>query len=344
MVTSGKSVRSCVSTSPMLMSDREGTALIGARSLLRGGARVEDQAVLADLDLVAPGECRVVDALTVDVGPVEGAYVAHMETAVTPDELRVPAGHRDVVEEDVRRRVPAGGRGVRVEQEPAAAVGSAADDEQGGARRQGVDRGLVGRRQRLGPLLVALAGLEPGVDRDGRRLAGRGRGGRGGRGLERGPAAAAEPCVVGVAVTALGAERHRGCLPRHEGGWWTPATGVAAGTGTDGRVLLARLRRQVRTDRANRRPPPQVEAVVVQEPMSRPDPGQPARRVRGIECAGQVSRPAWYAAASRSVSAAPLSSGRMVSIQPSPYGSELTSSGEASSASLRSTTVPESGA
>ena len=95
---------------------------------------IEDQAVLADLHLVAAGERRVVDAFPVDVGAVERADVAHREAVVDPAELGMPPGHGDVVEEDVAGRVPAGGGDVGVEQEPAAGVGATAYDEQ---RRSG---------------------------------------------------------------------------------------------------------------------------------------------------------------------------------------------------------------
>ncbi len=90
----------------MLIRDREGSAEVIAWSPCV--ARVEHQAVLADLDLVAAGERRLVDPVPVDVGAVEAAHVADLEAVVGPDELGVPAGDRDVVEEDVAVRVPAG--------------------------------------------------------------------------------------------------------------------------------------------------------------------------------------------------------------------------------------------
>src|SRR3954468_2780914 len=114
MVTSGKSARRCPSTSPMLMSrsPRVGSsspgvgefqaaadaviasALVGARSCH------EDEAELADLDLVAVAEGGRLDPFAVHVRAVEAADVADGEGAALAVELGVPAGDGHVVEED----------------------------------------------------------------------------------------------------------------------------------------------------------------------------------------------------------------------------------------------------
>src|SRR3712207_9459287 len=133
-------------------SAREGTAFtppsvpsapspwLRAESRAGGLARARtgqvDQAELADLHLVAPGQRRDVDRLAVDVGAVEAADVVHGEAAALTVELHVPAADGDVVEEDVAVGVPAGGGDVLVEQEATAGVRAALDDQQGRARGQ----------------------------------------------------------------------------------------------------------------------------------------------------------------------------------------------------------------
>src|SRR3954451_2621687 len=104
IVTSGYSGRSCPSTSPMLMNARDGMpavlgTLTSAALLGRPGPGQEHQAVLADLDLVAPRQGGGLDPLPVEVGAVEAADVAHDEATALPQELRVPARDGDVVEE-----------------------------------------------------------------------------------------------------------------------------------------------------------------------------------------------------------------------------------------------------
>ena len=105
---------------------------------------VEDEAELADLDLVAGLQRGLVDALAVDVGAVERADVADDEAVALAAEVGVLARDGDVVEEDVAVGVPAGVDLVVVEQEARAGVGSAQDDEQRRAGPQRVDGGLVG--------------------------------------------------------------------------------------------------------------------------------------------------------------------------------------------------------
>ena len=78
----------------------------------------EDQAVLADLDLVAVGQLDGVDAVPVDVGAVERPHVGDREGLALAVELRVPPRHGHVVEEDLAVRVPARAYDVLVEEEP----------------------------------------------------------------------------------------------------------------------------------------------------------------------------------------------------------------------------------
>src|SRR4029450_1463015 len=94
MVTSGNSARSWASTSPML--DRllvDGCAVTPRSPVVvtqrpAGGEREPE---LADLDLVAVLQRRLLDALPVDVGAVEAADIAHQERVLRgPAELRVP--------------------------------------------------------------------------------------------------------------------------------------------------------------------------------------------------------------------------------------------------------------
>src|SRR3954453_4645836 len=101
MLTSGKSGRSDASTSPMLISDRACCAELMPRPPPAGEPRgrppgpepsrllagVVDQAVLADLHLVAGHQRRLVDALAVDVAAVERSNVAHREPVARAHEL-----------------------------------------------------------------------------------------------------------------------------------------------------------------------------------------------------------------------------------------------------------------
>src|SRR5919206_77732 len=114
-----------------------------AGGLARARTGQVDEAELADLHLVAPGQRRDVDRLAVDVGAVEAADVVHREAAALAVELHVPTADGDVVEEDVAVGVPAGGGDVLVEQEAAAGVRAPLDDQQRRAGRQGLDRSGV---------------------------------------------------------------------------------------------------------------------------------------------------------------------------------------------------------
>ena len=60
----------------------------------------EREAVLADLQLVAVAELERVDAIPVDVGPVERAAVVDPPLGSAANEDRVIAGHGDVIEKD----------------------------------------------------------------------------------------------------------------------------------------------------------------------------------------------------------------------------------------------------
>src|SRR5918999_1021944 len=145
IVTSGKSSRSTVSTSPIVRRGASRSCPVvlctcvtsRARSRAGGLARARTgqvhEAELADLHLVAPGQRRDVDRLAVDVGAVEAADVVHREAAALAVELHVPAADGDVVEEDVAVGVPAGGGDVLVEQEAAAGVWGPPYDQQGRA-------------------------------------------------------------------------------------------------------------------------------------------------------------------------------------------------------------------
>src|SRR5829696_9365093 len=91
MVMSGNSGRSWPRTSPMLRVDLAGApaALIrsprdGRLVTARAGAGQVEQPELADLHLVSAGQRGDVDALAVDVRPVQAADVVHDETAGLP--------------------------------------------------------------------------------------------------------------------------------------------------------------------------------------------------------------------------------------------------------------------
>src|SRR4051794_36846372 len=91
---------------------------------------------LADLHLVPAGQRRRVDALAVDIGAVERTHVVHRVTTSFAAELRMPAGHGYIVEEDVAVRVATRRSDVLIQQEPAAGVRAAFDDQERRARRQ----------------------------------------------------------------------------------------------------------------------------------------------------------------------------------------------------------------
>ena len=69
------------------------------------------------------------------------------ERRALADELRVLARHRDVVEEDVRRRRPARDGPLGVEQEPCPGARAALHDQEGRRRRERVHRRDLVRRQ-----------------------------------------------------------------------------------------------------------------------------------------------------------------------------------------------------
>src|SRR2546423_2723741 len=81
-------------------------------------ARVEHQAVLPDLDLVAVAQQRLLDQVAVDIGAVEAADVAHQEALRGARELGVPARDGHVVQEDVAVGAAAHPGHVSVQQEP----------------------------------------------------------------------------------------------------------------------------------------------------------------------------------------------------------------------------------
>src|SRR6202012_5215075 len=119
------------------------------------------------------GQLRLLDALPVDVGAVEAAYVPDGEESALTIELRVPPGDRHVIKEDVAVRMPAGRGQLAVQPEPAAGVRAAHDQEQRASFRQGAERGGiraevvaeingVGTVQRQCRRGLARAGAEPG--------------------------------------------------------------------------------------------------------------------------------------------------------------------------------------
>src|SRR5688500_3529380 len=87
-----------------------GSPLTTVGSLRPGAcmAREVDQSVLADLNLVAALQEDVVDAVSIDVCAVETPDIDHGVALGATSELRVPARDRDVVEEDLALRMPAG--------------------------------------------------------------------------------------------------------------------------------------------------------------------------------------------------------------------------------------------
>src|SRR5215471_7735569 len=104
---SGNSGSNCASTSLMPNWPRPCSSLMlglsrvvlraPATRVSRGRSRVkvlasqEQQPELADLDLVPPGQLRLLDALAVDVGAVEAAHVPDGEECALAVELRVPS-------------------------------------------------------------------------------------------------------------------------------------------------------------------------------------------------------------------------------------------------------------
>src|SRR4051812_11654601 len=83
-----------------MAADSNVALLVGQRGFGRSGAHrrrveVEDR-VAADGDLVAVGERRPLDALPVDVDPVERAVVEHPYALRLADHQRMTAGDRGV--------------------------------------------------------------------------------------------------------------------------------------------------------------------------------------------------------------------------------------------------------
>src|SRR3954451_13558159 len=158
-----------------------------------------DESELADLHLVAAGELHRLDPLAVEVGAVEAAHVADGEPVGLAVELGVPARDGDVVEEDVALRMPPRGGDVLVEKEPAAGVGTALDDEQGGAGGQRLDADV-------GEIFacVVIRTIDATHRDRGRLLCGCGAADGGIR--QRRPAAGAELAVVRILLATLRAE------------------------------------------------------------------------------------------------------------------------------------------
>src|SRR5207245_10922381 len=107
----------------------------------RSTAAEEDQLDLADLERVPADQLALLDPLAIEVGAVQRADVVDGEGPLLPaPDLRVPPGHGDVVQEDVALRVPSGGHHVLVEEEPAACVRPATNDQHRRAVTQLLDR------------------------------------------------------------------------------------------------------------------------------------------------------------------------------------------------------------
>src|SRR5438105_1275559 len=92
IVMSGNSLLRSARTSPIERWERSGKWLT-----LRRAAGEEDEPELADLDFIAVGECGLVDAAAVEVGPVQGSDVGDEVALARPAELGVAPRHRDVV-------------------------------------------------------------------------------------------------------------------------------------------------------------------------------------------------------------------------------------------------------
>src|SRR5262245_6069901 len=100
----------------------------------RSASRKEHEFELADLELVPADQLALLDPLTVEVGAVQRADVVDGEAPpnAAPD-LGVTSGHGDVVQEDVALGMAAGCDHVLVQEEAAAGVRAAADDQHGRA-------------------------------------------------------------------------------------------------------------------------------------------------------------------------------------------------------------------
>src|SRR5581483_4125831 len=85
-----------------------------ARRRVRGcrewpSAAEERELVLADLELVAVSQAVRFDSAAVDVGPVQRAAVVEVVLTAAPDQDRVVARDRHVIQEDVRDRTATDG-------------------------------------------------------------------------------------------------------------------------------------------------------------------------------------------------------------------------------------------
>src|SRR5688500_7219123 len=92
IVMSGNSSSSKPRTSPIERCDVFGSAI---------GTLEQDEAKLADLQLVAVAQEGAIDSLLVDVRAVERSFVAHDVSVVGSLDGDVAPRHRDVVEHDV---------------------------------------------------------------------------------------------------------------------------------------------------------------------------------------------------------------------------------------------------
>jgi CBS domain-containing protein len=183
-----------------LMSDKNiGAVLVRSSQGIDGIFSERDYARKLILVGKTSGETLVRDVMTTQVVSVEPDWTADQCMALmTEKHIR----HLPVMEQG--RLIAAGPHDVLVQQEPAAGAGTPLHHQERVARRERVDGSRVDRVEltvggvRLGRPLGDAADLDRGGRLD-RRLSR----------LEAGPALGAEPRVVGVAMPAVRAERHR---------------------------------------------------------------------------------------------------------------------------------------
>ena len=89
----------------------------------------EHQAEFTDLNLIAAREHCGVLRLTVNVSSVKASHVNYFESPIINAEFGVPAGHRDVVEEDVALGVATNCGGWPIEQEAGTRIGATLHDQ-----------------------------------------------------------------------------------------------------------------------------------------------------------------------------------------------------------------------
>src|SRR3954449_2118371 len=150
---SGNSRSSCLHTAPIVNDfGRTGGSATPLPSTPAGGrgrpcststlmcSPEEGQLVLAHLKLVAVLELVGLDALAVHVGAVQGAEVVDVDPVAPPDQQRVVARYRHVVEEDLGLGAAPDAGLLAVDDEGLARSAAAGADHEGGAVRRHVLR------------------------------------------------------------------------------------------------------------------------------------------------------------------------------------------------------------